>query len=64
NIAFLKAEENSCETDPTDCPPYTFDDIKEIVVVICMNPVYTQEEFDKVFLKMLACEDDNCKFRL
>uniref|UniRef100_A0A8R1EHU5 Uncharacterized protein n=1 Tax=Caenorhabditis japonica TaxID=281687 RepID=A0A8R1EHU5_CAEJA len=64
NIAFLQMTENSCETDPSDCPPYTFEDIKEIIVVICMNPVFTTQEWNAAFNKMLVCEDDDCKFRL
>uniref|UniRef100_A0A8R1IDD6 Uncharacterized protein n=1 Tax=Caenorhabditis japonica TaxID=281687 RepID=A0A8R1IDD6_CAEJA len=64
NIAFLKLEENTCSTQPESCPPYTFEDIIEMQVVICMNQTFTPEEFNESFDKIVVCADEDCKYRL
>uniref|UniRef100_A0A8R1HR00 Uncharacterized protein n=1 Tax=Caenorhabditis japonica TaxID=281687 RepID=A0A8R1HR00_CAEJA len=62
SVAFLKIEENSCETDPSDCPPYAFESITELQMIICMENEFTNDELTNRYMKMIKCADDDCKY--
>uniref|UniRef100_A0A8R1HUR1 Uncharacterized protein n=1 Tax=Caenorhabditis japonica TaxID=281687 RepID=A0A8R1HUR1_CAEJA len=65
-LAFLSMKENSCETDTSDCPPFAFEDIVEIQMLLCVAETITREELTEYYNLRITCadNDDECKYRL